>query len=210
MRRLTAIGVGAAFLVALCAVPAMADTSLAVTAGCALNASNFGLEVTHDGTNTNAFLIDDSPTNETRHIVKVFSKLTAGYTMTNGDTHQMIRARDPGGSGTIWRAQVRRRPDGQFTMVMWHNLDVGSEFVGEVFFTPNANQCFQFDWQASSSAGAGDGQASIKKCAGLPKSKTNRDNFFVVNQQQLGSFAGIDPGTSGVICHDDYESRRAP
>ena len=199
-------------VLALAAGVATADTALDVVAGCAQGGSNFGLEVTYDGTNTNAFLINDSPSSETRHIVEIFMRVDNGFTIAPGENHQIIRARDPGGDGTIWRLQLRRQGGGPQSLVvtMWMLLDSGSAFVGEKLITQGSWQRLTMDWQASSSMGAGDGMASLNKGAGTPKVLNNTDNFFVVNQQQLGAFAGIDAGTSGVVCHDNFTSRRAP
>ena len=201
-----------AALIAATSGMAWAATALDVNATCAQGGSNFGLQVMHDGTNTNAFLIDDSPSSETRIIVQVYGKLDTanGYTMNNGDTHLVWRGRQTGLPGAVNRMQVRRRPDGTYTMAAWHLLDAGSEFIGEVFFNPGVFQCFIFDWQASSSPGAGDGTASIQKCSGAPKTVSNRNNNYVIDSQNLGSFAGIDAGTTGPICWDNFSSRRAP
>lgn len=214
MQKLMSIGVAAAFLMALGALPATAVTMFDVPGDgtCGLQGSNFGLRLTFDGAGGNAFLKDDSPTDETRHIVRVRTN-GAGITMAPGDNHQFLRARDPGGSGTIWRVHYRRRGDGVFVITLWAKDDTaaaGDKFIGEVFNVVGNNQCFQIDWQAATSAVANDGVASIKKCAGQPKTKVGRDNFFVVNQEQLGAFAGPDPGTTGFICYDNFEARRAP
>ena len=63
MRKLLAIGIGAACVLGLSAMPAAADTALDVIAGCAQGGSSFGLEVAYDGTNTAAFLFYNTPTN---------------------------------------------------------------------------------------------------------------------------------------------------
>lgn len=214
MRTLKTMGVILAVLMATVSV-ASADNSIAVTADNPRNGT-FSLEGTYDGTVTNAFLIDNSPAAEGRHIVEVFMYLDTNgafgpaFAMAPGDNHQVLRARNA--PDTIWRLHLRRQSGGpqDFVWTLWMNLDAGSIFVGEKRINPNAWQCVRIDWQASSSLGAGDGRALIEKCAGGPKEKTNQNNFFTVEQQQLGIFAGVDPATNGTVFWDNFESRRAP
>ena len=217
MRKLLAIGLGVVFAIGVTAMPASADTGLNVIAGCAQGGSNFGLEVVYDGTNTNAFLIDDSPTNETRVITEVFMRLNTGapfnFTMNPGEKHQVLRWRDPGGAGTVYRVTLRRQTGGSqsYVMSLWvNNESTPDAFVGEKLVTTDSWQRFTIDWQAASTASANDGAASINKGSGIPKGSTTLDNFFVVNQEQLGGFAGIDANTTGSACWDNYDSRRAP
>lgn len=215
MRTLKTMGVILAVLMAMSASVVSADNSLAVTSDNP-RSGTFSLEATYDGTATNAFLIDESPAAEGRHIIEVFMYLdTAGafgpaFAMNPGDNHQFIRARNP--PTTVFRVHLRRQSGGpqDFVATLWMNLDSGSIFVGEKRIVPDAWQCLRFDWQASSSLGAGDGRALIEKCSGGPKEKLNQDNFFTTELQQLGMFAGVDPATNGTVFYDNFESRRAP
>ena len=217
MRKLLAIGLGVIFVIGVGAMPAGADTGLNVIAGCAQAGSNFGLEVAYDGTNTNAFLIDNSPTNETRVITTVFMRLNTGapfnFTMDAGEKHQVLRWRDPGVGNTIYRVTLRRQTGGSqnYVMSLWvQNESAPDAFVGEKLVTTNAWQFFTIDWMAATGVSSNDGAATINKGAGTPKGSTTLDNFFVVNQEQLGGFAGIDANTMGGACWDNYDSRRAP
>ena len=205
MRRLMTIGVGLALVLTMGALPASADTALNVIAGCAQGGSAFGLEIVYDGTNTNAFLIDNSPTNETRVITEVFFRLNTGapfnFTMDPGEKHQVLRWRDPGGDGTLYRVTLRRQTGGaqDYVMSLWVQQDsLPDVFVGEKLLTTDAWQRMIIDWEAATGVGANDGSASINKGAGVPKGIFGAaDNPFAVNQEQLGGFAGIDPNTTG-------------
>jgi len=219
MRKLLAICLGVVFVIGVGAMPAGAATGLNVIAGCAQGGSSFGLEVDYDGTDTNAFLIDNSPTNETRVITTVFLRLNTGapfnFTMAAGDKHQVLRWRDvgAGGAGTVYRLTLRRQTGGgqNYTVSLWiQNESEPDAFVGEKLITADAWQFLTIDWQAATSVSANDGAASINKGAGTPKGTTTADNFFIVDQEQLGGFAGIDAATTGGACWDNYDSRRAP
>lgn len=217
MRKLLAIGLGVVFVIGFGVMPASADTALNVIAGCAQGGSSFGLEVRYDGGTGNAFLIDNSPTNETRVITTVFLRLNTGapfnFTMNPGDKHQVLRWRDPGAAGTVYRVTLRRQTGGgqNYTLSLWIQQDSQPDaFVGEKLITADAWQFFTIDWQAASGTGTNDGVATINKGAGTPKGTTAADNPFVINQEQLGGFAGIDATTLGGACWDNYESRRAP
>lgn len=217
MRKLLAIGLGVVFVLGVTAMPAAADTALNVIAGCAQGGSSFGLEVVYDGTDTNAILIDNTPTNETRVITTVFMRLNTGapfnFAMNPGDKHQILRWRDPGGANTVYRTTLRRQTGGaqDYVLSFWVQQDAAPDaFVGEKIVSVNAWQFFTFDWLAATGTGTNDGEAFINKGAGTPKGQTGMDNPFVINQEQLGGFAGIDANTAGGACYDNYDSRRAP
>lgn len=215
MRKFLAIGLGVVFVLGVAAMPANADTALNVIAGCAQGGSSFGLEVVYDGTTTNAILIDNTPTNETRVITTVYMRLNTGapfnFTMDPGEKHQVLRWRD--GSTTVYRVTLRRQTGGgqNYVMSLWiNNESLGDVFVGEKLVNTDAWQLFTIDWTAASGISSNDGEAYINKGAGIPKGSSTLDNFFVINQEQLGGFAGIDANTTGSACWDNYDSRRAP
>ncbi|MBE0695567.1 MAG: hypothetical protein IH586_01460, partial [Anaerolineaceae bacterium] len=73
----------------------------------------------------------------------------------------------------------------------------------------DAPQSIEFDWQAASAAGANDGSLAMWIDGVQKVSLTGIDNDTrSVEKVQLGAIANIDPGTSGTIYFDAFQSGR--
>lgn len=212
MRVMQMCGIVFVMLMILTGSGARADNALAVTTNNPhLGASS--LEVTYDGTDTQAYLIDESPFAQNRYVVSFFLFLdeAGGFVMDNLDRHRILRANVEGGNSVI-TCELRRTAAGKYRVRMVVRDDAGlSHLVGNKAVLPDRWQKYTVDWKASSGAGANDGFASLQRNQGTPTTLANLDNdTHVIDQVQLGIISGVDSGTNGTLFYDDFESRISP
>ena len=206
---------------ALISMAASANTSLDVTNAAALD-GNFGLEVIFDGTTTNAFVEDQTPSDETTYNVEF--KLQAnnlGIAVANDATsrHEVFAGRfpanlirmeihcrvAPGGPGTgncgagndgQWRAKAYARKDNN----TW-------KFCGQVGFVPTAGTTYAIEWVQGD--GGANGSIRFLKNGSEVRLCNNIDNDDRgINAGRMGATGRVDTGTSGTSYMDSFVSTR--
>jgi len=209
--------------------PLMANTSLSVTGAAAMDGTNYGLVVSFDGGTGNAYVEDQSPSNETTYRASFWIDRSGGITMSNCSgtcvtSHTMFLIRDDvdgsvgAGDKTVVRVIFRRlkvgNGDGPRYAVRVgtvSNGDVFSYVGGVVLAETSKKKNIQIEWQA----GNGNGITRIYKRNSssdawtLQKEVTNLTNDnYVIDYVRLGATSAVDSTTTGDLWLDEFESYR--
>lgn len=214
IRVLSLLGVAA-----LISLAASAQTTLAVTNAAAID-GNFGLEVIFANSTTNAYVQDDTPSDEGTYNVEFKLRANAlGIAVADDATsrHEVIVARNPanlvrmeihcratfGGSGNCgagntgqWRAKAYARRDNN----SW-------KFCGQTGFVPTGNTTYGIEWVQGT--GGADGSIRFLKNGNEVRLCENIDNDDRgVNAARMGATGRVDTGTSGTSYMDSFVSTR--
>ena len=173
----------------------------------------FGAQTRYDGSATKSFLLDKSPTAESRYIAVwnfYLDTISRNFSIESGDRHEILAALENGGRKIV-RVFLGRNGKGTYYCMLRVKHDTGSVSVGRVSLKTDRWQRITIDWQASSGPGIDDGFASIRKNNAVPKLVTNLDNDeHLIDRQELGAVSGVDPKTRGIVYFDNFISRRSP
>lgn len=216
-------------IVALLVSPAaFAANTLDVGAAAAMDGSNYGMIVTHDGSTNAVYVEDRSPVDETVYRFSFFINRSGGIFMDNcGGTcvtsHTIFLARDDidgsmGADKTIVRVILRRlkvgNADGPRYTVNVGTLrnDGTMRYVGGVVLAETAKRKnIMIEWQA----GAGDGFTKVYarnntgQAWSLKAERTGLTNDnWVIDYARWGATSAIDATTVGAIWFDVFESYR--
>jgi hypothetical protein len=207
-----------------------AATSLAVTPNAAIE-GNYGLEITFDGSTTNAYVQDDTPTDESVYRVIFWidrsGNVSPGVAMDNcGGTcvnsHGAFLAREDT-AGTAYRVLFRRTAadDGggnpRYTLRVSVRDDANNFAYAGGVVIPIGSQRKQvmIEWAASSAPGANDGHITMwtRNLTSDPWSVkanlTGIDNdTWNVDYCRLGATQAVDATTTGAVLFDSFESYR--
>ena len=215
-RVLSLLGVAALFSLA-----ASAQTTLAVTNAAALD-GNFGLEVIFANSTSNAYVQDDTPSNEAAYNVEF--KLRANPLTINASNgvdsrHEVVVGRNPanlirmeihcrlapGGPGTgncgpgndgQWRAKAYARNDNN----TWR-------FCGQTGFVPTGATTYGIEWVQGT--GGADGSIRFLKNDIEVRLCNNIDNDDRgINAARMGATGRVDATTSGTSHMDSFVSTR--
>jgi len=217
--------------------PAFADSSVAVNANAALQ-GNFGMQVTIDGSATDAFVQDNSPNNETIYRFSFWIRPSVGGNEIElaGNTSVRIATManvDPGTGGGEHIVLFLRRdqPGGgldQYMLNAWVKdvpIAGGSptfRFGNSLFIALRGDTTpaqFEIEWQQDTNAAdnVGDGKFIMRRLSPNPTTKT-KSNFntqtatlaFNIDQIKIGALQGSGVNGTGSYSFDDFVSVRTP
>jgi hypothetical protein len=153
------------------------------------------------------FVTDDTPNAESRYRARFYFDPNS-ITMASGDAHIIFSGLMDTSTNMI-RVEFRQF-SGTYQLRAKLLLDDGNTWVNSNWVTiSDAPHAIEFDWQASSAAGANNGSLAIwidgMQQAGL----TGVDNDTLrVDRVRLGPITALDATTSGTYYFDAFESRR--
>lgn len=216
-------------VVALLVSPAaFAANILDVSAEAAMDGSNFGMYVTHDGSTNAVYVEDRSPVDETIYRVSFWINRAGGITMDNCSdscvtSHTIFLARDDidgsmGGDKTTFRIILRRLRVGnldgpRYTVNVGTRLnnDVMRYVGGVVLAETSQRKNIMVEWKA----GDGDGFTKVyarNNSAQAWSLKVQRldltNDNWVVDYVRWGATSAVDTTTVGTIWFDGFESYR--
>ncbi len=176
---------------------------LSVTTSAALVGSN-GMQAVINDT-TAMYVEDKTPNAEPRYRARFYFDPNS-ITMAAGDMHTLFYGFS--GSTSVLRVDFRR--SGGVYQLMSRALDDGSIWTATPWFTiSDAPHVIEFDWQASSAAGANNGSLTFWLDGTQQANLTGIDNDTRrMDTVRLGVVTGLDAGTSGTEYFDAFESRR--
>ncbi len=194
---------------------AWASNTLSVTAGAAIE-GNYGLQVTMDGTNTKAFVRDESPADESTYRATFLIDMN-NLTMTDGDWHFIATFRAETDDGyasarNLMRVLVRYRA-GQTNpykiRIVCRNDDRTWVQPGGHSLPTTGSSKITVEWQASSAPGANDGFCRFYRNDILRAQGTGIDSdvWHGIGSATIG-VDQVDAGTIGSIHYDSFESYR--
>ena len=176
---------------------------LSVTTSAALVGSNGMQAVIND---TTAMYVEDrTPNAEPRYRARFYFDPNS-ITMADGDMHTLFYGFS--GSTSVLRVDFRR--SGGVYQLEARALDDGAIWTATPWFTiSDAPHVIEFDWQASSAAGANNGSLAFWLDGTQQASLTGIDNDTRrIDTVRLGGVTGLDAGTSGTEYFDAFESHR--
>jgi hypothetical protein len=202
---------------AAAAVPAAAAPSIAVNNAAAMNGTNFGLEVTLDGTAGAAVVISQHPQNERTFNVSFYINPN-NLTMASGPNGYLWLFRSQGNRlGPIqeaYRVGLKKTPTGFYLAVVWvrdlnspnpgHWVTAGQWFFGSGSTATKVG----VEWTAASDL-VDDGSIRVFKNDVQQASLTGLANRLEVDNARLGHVAGsVQTGATGSVYLDEYVSTR--
>lgn len=205
------VSVGLFLVLALVSFPAMAALSLSVTNAAALQGA-FGLRVSFDGTNTQAYVLDNSPNNEPEYHAS-FRIRADGMIMATDALIQIFRANEETSGSTVFRTVLHKRPSGAATPWAIQVLVARSAGAGGGFYPriaeglrPGGDQ-FTIEWHKGTNA-----TIRLYRNGQFRKKLENANtNDFDVDVVRLGAGMG-STGASGqagsFLDLDDFISTR--
>jgi hypothetical protein len=152
------------------------------------------------------FVRDDTPVAEPRYRAR-FLFHPHGITMGKNDQHVIFSGLSSTGTDVV---TIELRYAGNSYQLRASTATDGKT-VTSTSWVPitNAQHALEFDWRASSAAGANDGQLTFWIDGSQKASLTAIDNDTRrVDAVQLGGVSGIDSGTRGTYFFDAFESHR--
>jgi pectate lyase len=177
---------------------------LSVSAAAALAGSR-GLHAVLDDNNM-VYVRDDSPNAEPRYRARFYFDPNS-ITMASGNAHFIFKG-FAGKSREVLQMDFRQSSgayqlragllnDGSaWTYTTWLNISDASHFI-------------EFDWRASTGAGANNGGLTVWIDGAQQADLTGVDNDTRrIDRIRLGALSGIDTGTRGTYFFDAFESRR--
>ncbi len=191
---------------------AVADSSLDVNGNAAM-AGNFGLEVTADGSQTNAFVQDDTPAQEPVYSASFMFNVN-NMTMDIGARHIIFSTTNDSNNGNrVVSAQLRRKAGGSgYDIRALYQATGGTKRrkTGVIDLQPNQAHKITIEFRAAASAGATDGllrimvdDATIREQTEIPTASQGVKNV------KVGLLASsVDAGTVGSHYFDDFVSFR--
>ncbi|MBP7588724.1 MAG: hypothetical protein KBA72_12295 [Thermoanaerobaculia bacterium] len=198
---------------------ASAANSLAVTAGAALNGTNFGLAVSTDGSANNVFVQSDHPTDETHYLIRFW--LNPSTVSIDPNTSIRIGAiGDDGAAGQhvvfFLRHDVPVAGTPQYTVNAWRKDDAGTfVFANNLFHTfvsGAAARQYEFEWTRSTGVNTNDGSFRMTRLnpTVVTKTNSNLDNDTLqADNIRIGILSGSGVnGNSGSFFFDEFESYR--
>ena len=189
----------------------LSSWSVAQTGGGDLRASTsaaldgvYGLEAVIND-RTNMYLQDDRPAAEPYYRVR-FKFDPNSIVMANNNVHDIFRGFS-GTTNTI--AMIFGYRNNEYYVQIGVLNDSGGWYFSSRLPIIDAVHLFEFDWLASTGAGANNGSTTFRIDGVQRFSLTGIDNDTQrVDMSRIGPLAGIDVGTKGTYYLDTYESLR--
>jgi uncharacterized protein YjiK len=156
--------------------------------------------------NNSIYVTDDQPAAEPRYRARFYFDPNT-ITMTNGNAHYIFYGRNAAGTVVV-RVEFRRSVSQYQIRASLRNDS--TTFTSTAWFTiTDAPHPIEFDWQASTAAGANNGGLTLWIDGVQMANVTGIDNDTRrIDNVRLGAVAGIDTGTRGTYYFDAFESRR--
>jgi hypothetical protein len=152
------------------------------------------------------YVRDDSPIAEPRYRARFYFDPN-NITMANNDMHTLFYGYDVVAS--ILRVDFRMSAGNYQLMVRTLNNGTTWSAATNWFTISDEPHAIEFDWQASSAAGASDGYLTFWIDGVQQANLTGIDNDTRrIEAIHLGIVTGMDAGTSGIEYFDAFESRR--
>jgi hypothetical protein len=177
---------------------------LAVSANAAMVGTR-GMRAWLDDNNT-IFLTDNSPNAEPRYRARFYFDPNS-ISMANGDAHNILNGYM--GASTVILRLVFRYSSGAY-QVRAAAINDATGWTNTAWFTiTDAPHFIEFDWRASTVAGANNGGVTLWIDGVQKANLTTVDNDTRrMDSVRLGAVVGIDAGTRGIYYFDAFESRR--
>lgn len=197
---------------------AFAANTVAVTAGAAMNGTNFGL-VTSINDNSDAYVDSEHPNGEKIYRVRFWVRpqaLPIGLGDSGTNNIRFLAAHDVGPYGQhIIGFFTRSLGDNAWHLIVWIGNDNQEfEFAGNIFLGgPSApDRHVEIQWAAASSDGANDGMLSVNGLwnPNIIDGRSDLDNDEGdVDGIRIGLMANGNPsGITGTYNFDEFESFR--
>jgi hypothetical protein len=153
------------------------------------------------------YVTDDTPNAESRYRARFYFDPNS-ITMASGDAH-IIFSSLMGTSTNMFRVEFRQS-SGTYQLRAKLLLDDGNTWVNSDWVTTSdAPHAIEFDWQASTAAGANNGSLAVWIDGIQQAGLTGVDNDTLrVDRVRLGAITALDATTSGTYYFDAFESRR--
>ena len=202
-------------VLAVLVVPVLVSAnSIQVTGSAAMNSTNFGLEVTPNGTSTKAYVQSDHPQTETTFNVEFYIS-SNDVVLENNKLLDIFRAFS---STPVNHLQVQfqwKDRTSNYKIWVWarENSDVNSgkpRFIAKITLVPATENLFRVEW----AAGDGNGYARVYKNGGLKgEVATLTNDEHDVEYVRLGLPKGSlgncpGGGCTGSFFVDEYVSTR--
>ncbi|MBI5576766.1 MAG: cadherin-like domain-containing protein [Deltaproteobacteria bacterium] len=183
------------------------QNDLNVTAAAALT-GGFGMAATIDD-NTGMWVMSNTPANETRYRAR-FRFDPNSVPMTNGNAFFIMTARSGNNNTGVDVVRIEfARFAGIYHVRAVSRTDAGGYKNGAWQTVPDSPVVFEFDWAASTAAGANNGYLTFWIDGVQKTSSTGIDSDTLrIESARLGPLSGIDTGTRGTVYFDDFVSRR--
>lgn len=174
---------------------------------------DYGMQANIDD-NTGIYVRDETPQAEKRYRARFYFDPNS-ITMANGDSHYIFSAYDSG-SVVVARVQFNclgpcSAAGGTYRL----RVNVADDTTGPNYTDTNwavisdASHFIEFDWRASTAAGANDGGITVWVDGIQQDNRSGIDNDTrQVDQARLGAISSIDTGTRGIEYFDAFVSRR--
>ncbi len=179
---------------------------LTVTTGAAL-VGNRGLSALLDD-NTALYVTDERPTAEARYRARFYFDPNT-ITMASGNAHVLFHGYTGTNFGTPVVRVEFRFSNGAYQLRGGARNDAnGWSYAGWTTIT-DAAHWIEFDWRASTAAGANNGGLTVWIDGTQRGNLTTVDNDTRrIERVRLGAVSGLDSGTRGTYFFDAFESRR--
>jgi hypothetical protein len=154
-----------------------------------------------------AFVEDDSPSAETRYAVR-FHLDVGALTLGESEAFDHFVAYDAAGRAQLRLVLVRGASAGQVRLFVSAREDGGgfADTSGTPSFLAAGHRAVELEWRA----GAGDGTVELWLDGAPQPGLSDLDNGAgTIDFVRWGAVAGVDPGTSGSLDMDEFDSRRA-
>ena len=169
--------------------------------------SSQGLQALIDDNNP-LVVIDESPAQETRYRARFYFDPNS-IPMVIGDAHLIFVGFSVGGTVQHLQLEVRYQSTGYEVRALLMN-DSKTLISTSWFPLSDTPHALEFDWRASSAAGANNGGLTFWIDAVQQADLTGVDNDTRrIDQVRLGAVGGLDNGTRGSYFFDTFESRRS-
>jgi len=165
-----------------------------------------GLQALMDDNNT-LFVIDESPTAETRYRVRFYFDLNS-IPMAVGDAHLLFQGFAGSGTTQVLQLELRFQSTGYQVRALLFN-DVKVWVSTSWIPLSDLPHALELDWRAATSVGANNGGLMFWIDGIQQANLTGVDNDTRrIDQVRLGAVSGVDTGTRGTYFFDAFESRR--
>jgi serine protease len=165
-----------------------------------------GLQALIDDNNA-MFVIDDSPTAETRYRARFYFDPNS-IPMAIGDAHLLFQGFTGSGTTQVLQLEFRFQSTGYEMRALLFN-DVKVWISTNWIPLSDAPHALELDWRAATAVGANNGSLTIWIDGVQQADLTGVDNDTRrIDQVRLGAASGVDTGTRGTYFFDAFESRR--
>jgi hypothetical protein len=179
------------------------DGDLSLSSASAMFGS-YGLQALIDDT-TSIYAVDRSPKDEPQYRARFYFDPNS-VSIPSGNGFSILGG--SGDVGSVYRVMLNN-VGGSYMVQLLAVTDTSVWVTGTQIATLDEPQLIEIEYKAASAAGANDGTLKLWLNETLADTIENLDNETrLIDDVYLGAASSLDPGTSGTIYFDEFESRR--